>query len=315
MARGAQNMGHEWEQFATENPAVAAAIRDNYAVALAAIRGAIIGIPGGPTAMFGNALIQASATKLTQEAVGVVIESVDKATDGGVSYVVETSFNTGVNTLMAANPNMTEGEARALVKVTFLGVQDLRPEVRSMVNAITTNVTKKSLQKAGDKVISEVGKKAVQQTGEQIVEQSGKQTAKAVAEEVKQQATEQSGKGPKKVDPNATKNVKKPLDQALETGKIGGEKTKKVDIRSVPGEAVGGEKLPVIVDGSTMFLGYEQKIVSKVPGQVAEAMRGKEFKNWDHFRREFWKTMAADPQMQKRFSEANLKYLRKGLAP
>ena len=52
-----------------------------------------------------------------------------------------------------------------------------------------------------------------------------------------------------------------------------------------------------------------------MPGQVADQLKGQTFKNLAHFRREFWKKVAADDHLKKQFSKENLAEMAKGKAP
>ena len=52
-----------------------------------------------------------------------------------------------------------------------------------------------------------------------------------------------------------------------------------------------------------------------VPGQVADALRGKQFRDFDDFREQFWKTVAADKGLASEFGSANVARMREGLAP
>ncbi|MBS3186860.1 MULTISPECIES: S-type pyocin domain-containing protein [unclassified Pseudomonas] len=53
-----------------------------------------------------------------------------------------------------------------------------------------------------------------------------------------------------------------------------------------------------------------------IPAQIADLLRGVEFRNFDAFRRRFWKSVANDPELSKQFSERDLVRMRKnGNAP
>ncbi|MGN8260831.1 S-type pyocin domain-containing protein [Pseudomonas sp. SMSB3] len=53
-----------------------------------------------------------------------------------------------------------------------------------------------------------------------------------------------------------------------------------------------------------------------IPSQIADLLRGVEFRNFDAFRRRFWKSVANDPELSKQFSERDLARMRKnGNAP
>jgi hypothetical protein len=53
----------------------------------------------------------------------------------------------------------------------------------------------------------------------------------------------------------------------------------------------------------------------KMPGQIAENLKGKPFKDFNHFRREFWKAVADNPHLRNQFSRSNQARMAKGLAP
>jgi hypothetical protein len=53
----------------------------------------------------------------------------------------------------------------------------------------------------------------------------------------------------------------------------------------------------------------------KMPGQIAARLEGKRFRNFDHFREEFWKTVAADRHLSSQFSRGNRSRMSAGLAP
>jgi len=53
-----------------------------------------------------------------------------------------------------------------------------------------------------------------------------------------------------------------------------------------------------------------------IPAQIADLLRGVEFRNFDAFRRRFWKSVANDPELSRQFSERDLARMRKnGNAP
>ena len=43
----------------------------------------------------------------------------------------------------------------------------------------------------------------------------------------------------------------------------------------------------------------------RIPGQIAEKLAGRRFKNWDEFREAFWKEVAADPVLTPQFNKRN----------
>ncbi|SDT41097.1 S-type Pyocin [Pseudomonas asplenii] len=51
------------------------------------------------------------------------------------------------------------------------------------------------------------------------------------------------------------------------------------------------------------------------PSQIADQLRGREFKDFDSFRQAFWELVANDPELSQQFNERNLKGMLNGLAP
>lgn len=53
-----------------------------------------------------------------------------------------------------------------------------------------------------------------------------------------------------------------------------------------------------------------------IPAHIAQVLKGTEFRNFDAFRRKFWKTIANDPELSKQFDDRNLRRMKKhGYAP
>ncbi|WP_409309709.1 S-type pyocin domain-containing protein [Pseudomonas putida] len=53
-----------------------------------------------------------------------------------------------------------------------------------------------------------------------------------------------------------------------------------------------------------------------IPAQIAELLKSREFRNFDAFRRQFWKAVANDPELSKQFYEMSLSRMRKnGYSP
>ncbi len=82
--------------------------------------------------------------------------------------------------------------------------------------------------------------------------------------------------------------------------------------RNTPGVVTASESLTYIKD---RWLKGTHGNVGKVPAQVAEKMKGREFANFDAFRKAFWKEVANDPVLAKGFGEKDLKAMLKGNAP
>ena len=81
--------------------------------------------------------------------------------------------------------------------------------------------------------------------------------------------------------------------------------------RYEPGTATGkGQEV-----GENWLAGAAQSSGSPVPAQIADQLRGQEFRNFDKFREKFWRSVAADPKLSKQFSKADLKLLTNGAAP
>jgi len=51
------------------------------------------------------------------------------------------------------------------------------------------------------------------------------------------------------------------------------------------------------------------------PESIANKLRGKNFRDFDHFREEFWKEVAKDPDLSSQFSRANVTRMSAGRAP
>lgn len=53
-----------------------------------------------------------------------------------------------------------------------------------------------------------------------------------------------------------------------------------------------------------------------IPAQIADLLRGKEYRTFDAFRRQFWKAVANDPELSKQFSPQDIRRMRKhGYSP
>lgn len=83
--------------------------------------------------------------------------------------------------------------------------------------------------------------------------------------------------------------------------------------RDEPGVATGkGEKL----SGSEKWLeAASSGLGAPVPAQVADKLRGKSFRNFDHFREEFWLAVAECPELMSQFKRINQMEIRDGNAP
>ncbi len=85
-------------------------------------------------------------------------------------------------------------------------------------------------------------------------------------------------------------------------------------IRQKPGVATGGAGLVYVGETDKFFRGTELN-ASKIPAQIADKLRGREFKNWDDFRKSFWKEVAKDDILKGRFGNKDLGNMLNGLAP
>jgi len=80
--------------------------------------------------------------------------------------------------------------------------------------------------------------------------------------------------------------------------------------RSVKGTATGGEFLSK-VKGPWL----KGKDSGLIPKQIANKLKGREFKNFKQFRKSFWKEISKDKSLFSNFSKANQKKIRQGLSP
>jgi len=95
-------------------------------------------------------------------------------------------------------------------------------------------------------------------------------------------------------------------------------------LRNKPGVARGGENLPAISGnwvqperGAAAASANVDYRILPMPGQIAEKMRGRRFSNFDAFREEFWKLVAADKNLADDFNynSKNLDRMSNGRAP
>lgn len=108
------------------------------------------------------------------------------------------------------------------------------------------------------------------------------------------------------------------LNLALESRKQKEQKVKdakskldKENKRRQPGTATGkGKKV-----GDKWLEDADKELGAPVPDRVADKLRGKEFKNFDDFRKKFWEEVSKDPELAKKFVPGNKKRMSQGLAP
>jgi RHS repeat-associated protein len=83
-------------------------------------------------------------------------------------------------------------------------------------------------------------------------------------------------------------------------------------LRRTRGVATGGTKL---AEGAGGWLRGTHGNAGLVPKEVADRMRGKEFRDFDHFREEFWLAVSQEPRLTEQFSPQNVGRIQKGWAP
>jgi hypothetical protein len=84
--------------------------------------------------------------------------------------------------------------------------------------------------------------------------------------------------------------------------------------RDTRGTATGGENLRRVEEGERWLRG-SKGIAGRIPGQVADALRRREFKNFDDFREEFWKEICRHKELLSQFSSANHARMANGNSP
>ncbi len=96
-------------------------------------------------------------------------------------------------------------------------------------------------------------------------------------------------------------------------GKKGKKGANATQLRNTPGVVTASRTLPTITG---QWLRETHANAARVPQQVADKLQGKTFKNFAHFRREFWKTIANDPILNKGFDIEDVTHMKaKGTAP
>ncbi|WP_234096010.1 type VI secretion system tube protein TssD [Citrobacter portucalensis] len=83
--------------------------------------------------------------------------------------------------------------------------------------------------------------------------------------------------------------------------------------RDEPGTATGhGE----ILSGNNRWLeAASSGLGAPIPAQVADKLRGRTFRNFDHFRREFWLAVSECPELMSQFKKSNQFHILNGNAP
>lgn len=87
---------------------------------------------------------------------------------------------------------------------------------------------------------------------------------------------------------------------------------KATDLRKAPGVATGGEDLPE-VDGK--WLRGSKGNGGRIPGQIADQLRGQNFTSFDDFRQSFWTAVGNDPDLAGQFTPSNQSNMKGGNAP
>ncbi|MDR9864495.1 MULTISPECIES: S-type pyocin domain-containing protein [Pseudomonas] len=84
-----------------------------------------------------------------------------------------------------------------------------------------------------------------------------------------------------------------------------------MNVRRKPGTVTGQgqDVVGIWLAGASVGLGVP------VPSQIADQLRGREFKDFDAFRQTFWELVAKDPELSQQFNERNLKGMLNGMAP
>lgn len=81
--------------------------------------------------------------------------------------------------------------------------------------------------------------------------------------------------------------------------------------RYEPGTATGkGQEV-----GENWLGGATQSSGSPVPAQIADQLRGQDFRNFDRFREKFWRAIASDSSLSGQFGNVDLEEMRNGAAP
>ncbi|UWE13589.1 RHS repeat-associated core domain-containing protein [Actinacidiphila bryophytorum] len=83
-------------------------------------------------------------------------------------------------------------------------------------------------------------------------------------------------------------------------------------LRNSPGAVTGGSRL---ADVSGQWLKGSAGNAGRIPGQIARALQGREFKSFDDFREAFWEEVSKDPTLAPQFSPSNQTLMSQGKAP
>lgn len=85
-------------------------------------------------------------------------------------------------------------------------------------------------------------------------------------------------------------------------------------LRNIPGQATYDRKLPVAMEGKPWLRGAHRN-AAKIPHQIAVRLAGRQFRDWRHFRRSFWREVARSEVLAGQFDEKNIGRMKRGLAP
>lgn len=116
-----------------------------------------------------------------------------------------------------------------------------------------------------------------------------------------------------------TKNVNGNIDELTDAFKAASNKEDwfsdiitqiRSKARNLPGTSKGNG---VVIEGQWMR-GTEGNL-GLFPKQIADKLKGRNFKNFAEFRSEFWKAVADDPDLAKQFSPGNQGAMKNGFAP
>ncbi|MEU9130700.1 hypothetical protein AB0D08_21805 [Kitasatospora sp. NPDC048540] len=95
------------------------------------------------------------------------------------------------------------------------------------------------------------------------------------------------------------------------TCEIGAAQTA-TQIRNAPGPATGGYSLS---DAGGSWLRGSQGNFGRIPGQIADQLRGQTFRSFDDFREAFWAAVGNDSDLASSFSASNVSRMQGGRSP
>ncbi|MBP5075287.1 S-type pyocin domain-containing protein [Pseudomonas chlororaphis] len=84
-----------------------------------------------------------------------------------------------------------------------------------------------------------------------------------------------------------------------------------LSVRKTPGTVTGqGQDI-----GGIWLAGAGSGLGSPIPTEIADQLRGKEFRSFDAFREAFWRAVAANPELSGQFVPDNIQRMKNGYAP